>query len=923
MSEVKEEANSPVIIVGCQRSGTSALWRALMEHSQLKPARDLTNLAPGCEKELWYIQDFMRGRRQSHSQKCYGSDIDNKYLSEYFQFISNFIGENHGSESGRWLYSNPSDGLYAKEILSYLPEAKIVFMVRHPQEVVWSSLHAPWEKTYLRQDFLLHARQIAQHWNRFAEVCLDIQKGSVAKQVLVVFNESLRNEPETVLDEVYRHIDLKPEPAVFDKLTSGAFHSSFLTQKDDLKKIGKTNKDIAKDREFCQAILDESSIWMKKFGYSDLSVTVADRQDVGESAGDENRLKQSDNHQNEAYWKENLDWYQQEITRRKLRQLYYHNQEILLERYFSDYREHFGSADADEPRVLEFGYGFGRHLQYLRQVKGIDLYGCDQSPQSLKLASSWAPSNWPGKKLLLTQARGRLPYEDNSFDVVFSVSVLIHIQPEDLEEVLKELKRICRGHILHLENPETDHSYMTASIHEGCWAHPLQEAYAKLNLQVELLPSFTARQSVYRVIIDESSYRPSLFGHMCKKMLDTESIVEELEQEIDQQNRRINELAGRLNSIYRTRAMQIYRWIESKRWLSRLLIKSFDLARRLISGRRTPAQVKKNTGPGEFVVGDPSNEILAICHPHWQGVRSAAEGQSPNRLYLGESPKGVVEKIAENIKNSGFRKIIINGYWDGYDYLIELIHQFLPDARVFFVYHGSFFQMEEDNRQPYILARMIEFYRRGLIKNIGFVKKGMPETMRRFGIDAKYVMNRVPPASNRQPKVWRKPVKVGIPVTGKVRKNPHTQVLAALMVDDIDEVHVWYKPDLQYLKRSGANIRKLRIHQDLDRIQTRKLIEEMDLVLYVTISECFPIVPLECFAAGVPCITGETHGILDSFDDVRERLMVTAEDDPIAIAEKIRTVKENYEELSKRVIEVFEELDGEAEKNLANFLNAN
>jgi ubiquinone/menaquinone biosynthesis C-methylase UbiE len=40
-----------------------------------------------------------------------------------------------------------------------------------------------------------------------------------------------------------------------------------------------------------------------------------------------------------------------------------------------------------------------------------------------------------------------LPYEDNSFDLVFSSDVLEHIHPEEADIVISELIRVSRRHV--------------------------------------------------------------------------------------------------------------------------------------------------------------------------------------------------------------------------------------------------------------------------------------------------------------------------------------------------------------------------------------------------------------------------------------------------------------------------------------------
>jgi SAM-dependent methyltransferase len=202
---------------------------------------------------------------------------------------------------------------------------------------------------------------------------------------------------------------------------------------------------------------------------------------------------------NEKWWYDHGRQWLEEIARRREATPYYLLQEAFLAAYF---------GQCAPARVLEFGCGFGRHLSYLRELNGLDVHGCDQSPTMLAGIESWAGPQWREGHVRLIDPRRPLPYEDKSFDVVFTVSVLIHVRPDDVPAVLRELTRVARWHVLHIENAPTASAVMTCADHEGCWAHPLEAMYRELGVPAEALPAVGTVQGVWRASLDSGRPAP-------------------------------------------------------------------------------------------------------------------------------------------------------------------------------------------------------------------------------------------------------------------------------------------------------------------------------------------------------------------------------------------------------------------------------
>ena len=94
-------------------------------------------------------------------------------------------------------------------------------------------------------------------------------------------------------------------------------------------------------------------------------------------------------------------------------------------------------------RILDLGTGTGRALPALAaRFPDAELVGLDITPAMLRVAAS-RPGNTAGNEPLLVCAdAARLPFPDQSMDLVFS-SLAIHWSPA-LDEVLAEVRRVLR-----------------------------------------------------------------------------------------------------------------------------------------------------------------------------------------------------------------------------------------------------------------------------------------------------------------------------------------------------------------------------------------------------------------------------------------------------------------------------------------------
>jgi SAM-dependent methyltransferase len=109
------------------------------------------------------------------------------------------------------------------------------------------------------------------------------------------------------------------------------------------------------------------------------------------------------------------------------------------------------AADAAAARILEFGCGTGSTETYLKEIfpKAV-ICGVDASVESIRAAQK---KSLDGVAFVHSDAL-KLPFPDDSFDLIYSNGTYHHIDPAHHERVLFEMLRVCRpgGSLFIFEN---------------------------------------------------------------------------------------------------------------------------------------------------------------------------------------------------------------------------------------------------------------------------------------------------------------------------------------------------------------------------------------------------------------------------------------------------------------------------------------
>ncbi len=96
-------------------------------------------------------------------------------------------------------------------------------------------------------------------------------------------------------------------------------------------------------------------------------------------------------------------------------------------------------------RVLDLGCGTGRNSNYLAE-RGNFVFGLDLAANALKLASERAEKAGLSEqtKYLRQSIGAKLPFEDNSFDLILDITASNSIKSSEREVYLKESSRVLK-----------------------------------------------------------------------------------------------------------------------------------------------------------------------------------------------------------------------------------------------------------------------------------------------------------------------------------------------------------------------------------------------------------------------------------------------------------------------------------------------
>ena len=132
--------------------------------------------------------------------------------------------------------------------------------------------------------------------------------------------------------------------------------------------------------------------------------------------------------------------------------------------------------------VLEVGCGFGRCLPFVLENCSLkEIYGIEFSPTMVEDSKSFLEEYGRVKDIKVIEGNAKnLPFPDKSFDLVYTHVCLTHIPPKDIPQVTKEISRVAKKIIVHIER--FAYEYEHPNPHR--WSHHLPPLYLDMGWEI-------------------------------------------------------------------------------------------------------------------------------------------------------------------------------------------------------------------------------------------------------------------------------------------------------------------------------------------------------------------------------------------------------------------------------------------------------
>lgn len=316
--------------------------------------------------------------------------------------------------------------------------------------------------------------------------------------------------------------------------------------------------------------------------------------------------------------------------------------------------------------------------------------------------------------------------------------------------------------------------------------------------------------------------------------------------------------------------------------------------------------------------------FLAIYNPETKGIMNATIelfGKDHSlELYEIFNKKQIVN-IANAIVNKGFKQVLFATMAYGYKDLAEKIHELNSDIKIKFMWHGSHSLFVNYNEQKF-LEELLQLQKRGVVSSIGFFKSAMAKFYSEKGYNACLLMNDVKLTNNYDKDLNDKRIKIGLYSSGdRWEKNTYNQLSACAMIKDA------YVDIIPETKLASSFCKLMNINKltdecliGVEREQLLKRMAKNTVNLYVTFTECSPMIPLESFELGVPCVIGNNTDFFKN-SKLNEMVVVKEEDSIDEIYEKINFAIEKKDEIMELYRQWKKEYSKEVIRLKEEFLN--
>ena len=299
------------------------------------------------------------------------------------------------------------------------------------------------------------------------------------------------------------------------------------------------------------------------------------------------------------------------------------------------------------------------------------------------------------------------------------------------------------------------------------------------------------------------------------------------------------------------------------------------------------------------------NKPIAVYSPMWKGVAASTEAIfNKNAIrfpfYDTEYPEAQKHKylgsIAEKLASLEKQPIIYSGGSAIHITLAKKIRELNPDIKQYFMWHGSPSQWIDPEQYNHFL-QWKRAYNESIINGFITVKQDLHNILSKLGIISYDIYNPLPNLVNNSRKkiISGTPLNVGLfSAISSWQKNPYVQLLALAGKNVVLNTNI----DKNIVAELNLKLSGTHFFNHMPRHDFIRLLEQQDINLYITNTECSPMTALESWALNIPCIVGPAGDIYSQVDKKLAHYLIEQHvDDPNAIADRFDLVVENMNEI--------------------------
>ncbi|WP_158215194.1 glycosyltransferase [Candidimonas nitroreducens] len=299
---------------------------------------------------------------------------------------------------------------------------------------------------------------------------------------------------------------------------------------------------------------------------------------------------------------------------------------------------------------------------------------------------------------------------------------------------------------------------------------------------------------------------------------------------------------------------------------------------------------------------------VVVYAPMWKGVAASTEALFQRNLvrfpfldseYPEVSRHEFLDQFCEIMSEKKPLCIIYSGGSALHMEVARILKEkFFTETTQYFLWHGSPAQWVEPSQFAHFLA-WESLYRNRIIDGIITVKPGLEKTLEKMGISSCGTCNPIPDLSKYKRANYhgeRDAWNIGVfSALSSWYKNPHVQVLALAGMSDVCLHTNLGEFEFDEL---GLNLKDIKKYSHMPRAKFLSVLSTLDINLYVTNTECSPMIALESWAIGLPCIVGPAGDVYSSVSKkLGEYLVEPQVDSPNAIYERVQLVCRNINEI--------------------------